>query len=88
MDKRRHGVLGVVVPDLLEVEEVAEDDKEEEAHVNVISFYLRMQFCTVSHFSHDVVPASQEWQQFHHWTTCNRKELAHCRMNYFSRVYY
>lgn len=36
MDKRRHGVLRIILPDLLEVEEVAENDKEEEAPVNVI----------------------------------------------------
>lgn len=40
MDKRWHGVLRIVLSDLLEVEEVAEDDKEEEAHVNVTIIFL------------------------------------------------
>lgn len=60
MDKRCHGVLRIILPDLLEVEEVAEEVEEEEAHVNVMSFYLRIQFCTISHFSPAVVPVSQE----------------------------
>lgn len=48
MDKRRHGILRIVLPDLLEVEEVAEDDKEEEAHVNVTFLFIRhYSFCTI-----------------------------------------
>lgn len=40
MGKRHHGLLRIIIPDIFEVEEVAEDAEEEEVHLTYYNFEI------------------------------------------------